>query len=68
MDFTGPMSDGKYLMVLVDDYSRFPVVYRLPSMNAEETVTALDEIICTFGVPAVIRTDNAKTFTSNLFK
>ena len=26
MDFYGPFSDGKYLLVLIDDFSRFPIV------------------------------------------
>ena len=67
LDFAGPFSDGIYLMALMDDYSRFPVVYRLSQLTSHEVITALDEILCVFGIPEVIRTDNGPPFKSTAF-
>lgn len=55
-------------MVLMDDYSRFPVVYRISSVTSSEVITALDEVLSIFGIPNIIRTDNGSPFNSNNFK
>ena len=33
-DFHGPLPSGDYLMVIIDEFSRFPIVKILKSINA----------------------------------
>ena len=43
-DFSGPWPDGKYVMVLMDEYSRFPIVEILNLFNAKTVIPILDKI------------------------
>ena len=49
IDFYGPLSNEKYLLVLIDDYSRYPIVKMITSTAAKVVIPALDEILATFG-------------------
>lgn len=67
-DFCGPLPTGEYLFVVIDEYSRFPVVDILKSTAANATIPVLDKLISTFGLPKVIKTDNGSPFTSHTLK
>ena len=68
-DFYGPMSDdNKYWLVLIDDYSRFPIVETISSTAADEVIPALEEIMSVFGTPEMLKTDNGPPFNSIKFK
>lgn len=58
---------GEYLLVVVDDYSRFPVVDIVHSTAATTVIPKLDTIFSTHGVPVVVRSDNGPPFNSNDF-
>lgn len=62
------LPNGKYVMVIVDDYSRFPVAEIINSATAQAVITALDGILATFGVPETMRTDNGPCFIAQDFK
>ena len=54
LDFCGPFpdgKDGKYLLVLIDEHSRFPIVEILSSINAKTEITVLDKIFSKCGIP-----------------
>ena len=68
MDFYGPLPSGHYLLVVMDDYSRFPEVKITTSTSAKQTLSALDEIFSSRGVPEVVRSDNGSPFQSEAFK
>ncbi|XP_064483033.1 uncharacterized protein K02A2.6-like [Ornithodoros turicata] len=68
MDFAGPFPNGKYLLVLVDEYSRFPVVEVVPSTTASSTIAVLRRTLSQFGIPKQIKTDNGPPFNSSEFK
>jgi len=36
-DFAGPMPDGSYLLIIVDEYSRFPVTRRQPTQSLQHS-------------------------------
>ena len=57
IDFYGPLSNGKYLLVLIDDYSRYPVVKIITSTAAKVVIPSLDDVLATFGIPIKIRSD-----------
>ena len=58
MDFLGPLPSGEELMVLVDEYSRFPIVEIIRSVSANTVIPVLDKHLATFGYPDVIKSDN----------
>ena len=66
-DFCGPLETGDYLFVVIDEYSRYPVVEIVKSVSANTVIPVLEKIIAMFGVPTVIKTDNGSPFNSNSF-
>lgn len=68
VDFIGPFSNGKYLLVVIDDYSRYPVVQPVRSTSAQSTIRKLDEIFALFGIPKIIKSDNGPPFQSEEFR
>ncbi|XP_064485993.1 uncharacterized protein K02A2.6-like [Ornithodoros turicata] len=66
-DFAGPLPGNKYLLVVVDEYSRFPVVATLSSLTAKSVTGKLNDIFTVHGLPYVLRTNNGPPFFSNEF-
>ena len=60
--FNPKLSTG--LMVFVDIYSRFPVIWYTKSTRSEVTIKALDNILAEFRNITQIDTDNAAPFLS----
>ena len=67
VDFCGPLPTGEYLLVIVDEYSRFPVVEIVHSTSVKTTITLLDKVFSQFGVPYVVKCDNGPPFNGNEF-
>ena len=62
MDFLGPLtktSEGhKYILLVVDAFSKWPEAFPMKSTEASELARILyDEIICRYGAPSSILTD-----------
>ncbi|XP_040066786.1 uncharacterized protein K02A2.6-like [Ixodes scapularis] len=68
LDFAGPFPNGKYLMVLMDDTSRYPVVKILSSLTSQSVINSITKIFSILGIPKVIKTDNGPPFRSHDFK
>ena len=66
-DFCGPLDTGEYLMVIIDEYSRYPVVEIVKSVSANSIIPVIDKVLSVFGVPVVIKTDNGSPFSSHQF-
>ena len=49
IDFCGPLPSGNYLFVMVDEYSRYPIVEIVKSVSARSIIPILDKVISTFG-------------------
>ena len=62
MNFLGPLPCGDYLMVVIDEYSRFPEVEIVTSTSARSTILKLDEIFARQGIPEVLKSDNGPPF------
>ena len=60
--------DGTYLLVIHDDYSRFPVVETLQSLTAAVVIPKLDKVFAEYGTPAILKTDNGPPFNSHSFQ
>lgn len=59
---------GSYLLVVIDNYSRYPEVQLLHSTSAKAVIPHLDRIFSTFGIPKVLCSDNGPPFNSAEFK
>lgn len=72
MDLVGPLppSNGyRYLLTIVDRYSRWPEAIPLHDMTAETVARAFVETwIARFGIPETVTTDQGRQFESDLFR
>ena len=58
VDFARPFPSGDYIMVVVDEFSRFPEVELLTSTSAKAVVPKLDAIFSRNGIPDILQSDN----------
>ena len=68
VDFAGPFPSRDYIVVVVDEFSRFPEVELLTSTSAKAVVPKLDAIFSRQGVPDILRSDNGPPFNGHEFK
>ena len=64
----GHLQNGKYLLVVTDEYSHYVVVDILDSISTTSVIPRLDKIFAEFGVPVFLKTDNGPPFNSHEFK
>ena len=68
IDYNGPLPSGEFVLVVINEYSRFPAIDITTSMCAKATLPKLDRIISSFGIPVSIKSDNGPPFDSEAFK
>lgn len=51
VDFIGPFPNQKYIFLMVDEYSRFPVAEVVSSTSFEAIRPILEKTFATFGIP-----------------
>ena len=71
MDFKGPLpsnTKNKYMLTVVDEYSRFPFAFPCPDMSAPTVKNKLIELFSVFGGPDFIHSDRGKQFLSETVK
>jgi hypothetical protein len=70
IDTLGPLpedNDGfKYIVVIVDNFSKFVGLYACRNVTSEEYVKAMIQWVGIFGVPEQIRTDGGSQYTSGM--
>ena len=59
--FAGPFPSGDYIMVVIDEFSRFPEVELLTSTSAKAVIPKLDAMFARQGVPDILKSDNGFT-------
>lgn len=68
MDFKGPLpsssAQNKYLLIVVDEYSRFPFAFPCKDTNARTVIACLCQIFAIFGMPDYIHSDRGSSFMS----
>ena len=70
IDFLGPKSSNtknKYLLVMIDEYSRFPFVYPCSDISSESVLKCCRDLFSLFGCPASVHSDRGKSFMSREF-
>ena len=61
IDFKGPLpsnSRNVYLLIIIDEYSRFPFAYPCPNMESSTIIRCLSDLFSTFGTAGFIHSDN----------
>ena len=66
-DFWGPLANGEHLLVVIDDYSRYPEVEITSNTSGRATIPLLDKIFATHGIPEVVKTDGGPPFNGHEF-
>ena len=69
MDFKGPVKGPRsYLLVIIDEYSRYPFVYPCKNLSSSTVIECLSSLFCTFGFPEFIHSDRGGFFVSKELK
>ena len=68
IDFFGPIPQSeKYLIVIIDNYTKFLEVDIVNSTEAKTCIPKIDSIFATHGIPEKVKTDNCPPFNGNDF-
>ena len=62
------ISQNEYLIVITDDYSRYPVVEPVRSTSSKHVIPVMDRVFTMFGVPEVVTSDNGPPFQGDEFR
>ena len=68
LDFCGPLPTCESLLVIQDEYSRYPVVEIICKTSIDSVIPVVDKVFAEFGYPKVIKTDNGPQFRSATWK
>jgi hypothetical protein len=59
--------NGQHLVVIVDEYSRYPIVEATKNLSAQAIIPILDRTFAMFGIPETLKSDNGPPFQSDEF-
>ena len=62
MDFWGPLPSGEHILVMIDEYSRYPELDFVRSTGAKAVVPHIDRVFATHGIPERVKTDGGTPF------
>ena len=71
IDFKGPLPSRTrniFLLVVIDEYSRFPFCFPCPNIQASTVIKCLNDLFSLCGVPGYIHSDNATAFKATALK
>ena len=66
IDHAGPFMNH-YFLIIIDAYSKWTEVLQVSSTSSSETINKLRHLFATHGLPSVMVSDNATSFTSEEF-
>jgi len=67
IDFKGPLNSAtanKYLLVIIDEYTRFPFAYACNNTKASVVIEKLSDVFAIFGFPSYVHSDRGSSFKS----
>ena len=62
------LPNKEHLLIIYDDYSRYPVVKKVSTTSAKVVTKSLEDVFSQFGIPEVVKSDNGPPFQSAEFK
>ena len=71
VDFKGPLpstSKNKYLLTIIDEYSRFPFAFPCQDMTATTVINCYSQLFTMFGAAGYIHSDRGASFMSREVK
>ena len=71
IDFVGPLptnTSNRFLLVVVDEYSRYPFAFPCSTISAKEVVKHIQSLFELFGSPSSVHSDRGTQFESQEFK
>ncbi len=71
LDFKGPLpstSRNRYILTIVDEFSRFPFVYPCPDVSTSTVIKCLTNLFSLYGMPAYVHSDRGASFMSQELK
>ena len=69
IDFKGPLEGrNKYILFVIDEYSRFPFAFPCKDMSASTVVQCLSNLFSLFGLPLYVHSDRGSSFMSRELK
>lgn len=71
IDYKGPLpssSKNKYLLNVVDEYSRFPFAFPTKDMAADTTIRCLTSLFLVWGLPEYVHSDRGPAFISSEYQ
>jgi hypothetical protein len=70
VDLIGPLKltrqGNKYILSIIDYYTKYAEAVALPNQEAETVVRALEQVFARHGMPSVLLTDQGRNFESHL--
>ena len=57
IDFCGPLPTGDYLLVMMDELSRFPLVEFVKFTSAETVIPVVGNVFSLLGYPKIVKSD-----------
>lgn len=64
MDFHGPLPSG-LLLVIIDDFSRYPIIKIINHRTAQSVIPVTDKVLAMFSILSVLKSDNSAPFNSS---
>lgn len=61
-------TNNRYILTVVDEYSRFPFAFPCPDMNADTVIKCLESLFSLCGNPEALHSDRGSQFMSNEVK
>ena len=73
LDFKGPLptastSRNKYILTIIDEYSRFPFAFPCADITSNTVIKCLTQLFCMFGMSGRIHSDRGPSFMSKEVK
>lgn len=67
IDYCGPLN-GENFLIVIDSFSKWLEIARTKHITARRTIDLLKPIFSRFGIPSLLVSDNAASFTSHEFR
>ncbi len=66
LDFAGPLNGRMYLLI-VDSHSKWPEIWEMRSTTSQRTISVLQHLFSSYGLPQQVVTDNGPQFIAEEF-